>query len=177
MRVFWSAGYAGASISALGTAMGLQPGSIYAAFGSKGGLFRETLAAYLSGVLVAARKEGDPPRRRIERWFEALVEGAMGDGGRGCLLLHAIADLHHHEAATVEMVQREVERLRAYFAASLGEARPDLPLATHADRAAMLVAALAGISAWSRSGASRDRLDGITRSAMSLVDAPPHLET
>jgi AcrR family transcriptional regulator len=45
MEVFWRSGYEGASMKLLGEAMGLAPGSIYAAFGSKEGLFHEALAA------------------------------------------------------------------------------------------------------------------------------------
>jgi AcrR family transcriptional regulator len=40
MTVFWKKGYEGASLSDLTTAMGINAPSLYAAFGSKEGLFR-----------------------------------------------------------------------------------------------------------------------------------------
>lgn len=47
MDVFWVRGYEGASLAALTEAMEIRPPSLYAAFGSKEGLFREALAHYL----------------------------------------------------------------------------------------------------------------------------------
>ena len=65
MDVFWRRGFQGASLSLLGAAMGLKPGSIYAAFGSKEELFREALAAYVKRVRdVATAAERAPEARR-----------------------------------------------------------------------------------------------------------------
>ena len=44
METFWRLGYEGASIADLTAAMGITPQSLYAAFGSKAELYRETLA-------------------------------------------------------------------------------------------------------------------------------------
>ena len=41
--VFWERGYARTSVSDLVDATGLQPGSLYAAFGNKKGLFLEVI--------------------------------------------------------------------------------------------------------------------------------------
>src|ERR1700730_9191655 len=49
MHVFWEKGYEGASIHDLTTAMGIQPASLYAAFGNKQALFELALAHYLAG--------------------------------------------------------------------------------------------------------------------------------
>lgn len=49
MDVFWVRGYEGASLAALTEAMEIRPPSLYAAFGSKEGLFREALAHYEGG--------------------------------------------------------------------------------------------------------------------------------
>jgi AcrR family transcriptional regulator len=43
MTVFWRKGYEGASLSDLTEAMGINPPSLYAAFGNKEGLFRAVL--------------------------------------------------------------------------------------------------------------------------------------
>ena len=49
MRVFWQHGYDGASLTELTEAMGISRPSLYAAFGDKAELFRETLTCYSSG--------------------------------------------------------------------------------------------------------------------------------
>src|SRR4051812_23723464 len=49
MHVFWKKGYEGASMSELTESMGINAPSLYAAFGSKEGLFRKVLACYGEG--------------------------------------------------------------------------------------------------------------------------------
>ena len=46
LDVFWRKGYEGASICDLTAAMGINPPSLYAAFGNKEGLFRQALDRY-----------------------------------------------------------------------------------------------------------------------------------
>ncbi|MEZ4242032.1 MAG: helix-turn-helix domain-containing protein, partial [Myxococcota bacterium] len=148
--VFWARGFPGTSMKALEAATGLQPGSLYAAFGSKEGLFREALADYVQAVVAAAVRPGVAPREQIRRWFAAMVDAAVDDGGRGCLILHGAAELAHHDAESRAAVQEELGRLVGFFAACVAAARPELGAEAVADRAGLLVAALAGISAWSR---------------------------
>ena len=49
--VFWSEGYEGASMASLQRATGLNPSSIYHAFGSKRGLFDAAIEDYLECVV------------------------------------------------------------------------------------------------------------------------------
>jgi len=46
MTVFWRHGYEGASMADLTKAMGINPPSLYACFGSKEGLFKTVLERY-----------------------------------------------------------------------------------------------------------------------------------
>ena len=57
--VFWRNGYEGASIADLTEAMGINPPSLYAAFGNKEGLFRKALDRYA--------------QQRAKFWNEALA--------------------------------------------------------------------------------------------------------
>ena len=57
LDVFWRNGYEGASIADLTAAMGINPPSLYAAFGNKEGLFLAALeATYIVGPVVARAK-------------------------------------------------------------------------------------------------------------------------
>src|SRR5262249_47732372 len=47
LLVFWRNGYEGASIAELTAAMGINPPSLYAAFGNKEALFRKALDRYV----------------------------------------------------------------------------------------------------------------------------------
>ena len=59
LEVFWRNGYEGASIASLTEAMGINPPSLYAAFGNKEALFRRALDRYV--------------QQRTGFWDEALA--------------------------------------------------------------------------------------------------------
>ena len=67
LRVFWSKGYEGASLTDLTDAMGITRPSLYAAFGNKEALFRKALDLYEREKLEytrAALAAADRARRR-----------------------------------------------------------------------------------------------------------------
>lgn len=92
MTVFWRRGYEGASLSELTEAMGINAPSLYAAFGSKEGLFRAVLERYdarrqeLMDRVIAA-----PDPRTVARMFlEGVADFSADTEGRsppGCLLV------------------------------------------------------------------------------------------
>lgn len=109
LAVFWSYGYAGGGLDALGAATGLSRSSLYRAFGDKRGLFlavvdhyAQTRIAPLLDALDAA-----PLDSGLEVFFEGLARLGAGDGTQsGCLVSCVLSD-----AAGADPV------LRAAFAA------------------------------------------------------------
>jgi AcrR family transcriptional regulator len=94
MNVFWRKGYEGASLSDLTEAMGINPPSLYSAFGNKEGLFRAVLERYdsrrkgfMEQVLTA------PSAEAVARGFlEGVAEFAVDTSGLnppGCLLVQS----------------------------------------------------------------------------------------
>ena len=92
MTVFWRKGYEGASVADLTEAMGINPPSLYAAFGNKEGLFRAVLERYdarrqalMDRVLAA------PDAHSVARLFlEGVADFSADTRGRsppGCLLV------------------------------------------------------------------------------------------
>src|SRR5262245_9944129 len=110
LDVFWRKGYEGASVADLTEAIGINPPSLYAAFGSKEGLFKAALDRY----------EAD----HAERWNEALaartarevvsrllmgVAEDLGDKSkpRGCLMVQgALAAGEECDAVKKELAAR-----------------------------------------------------------------------
>ena len=92
MEVFWRHGYEGASMAELTKAMGLNAPSIYAAFGSKRGLFDAVLARYRNRR--ASRREyvlaGANAREVAERMlFDTIDWLTDPKEPLGCLLIQS----------------------------------------------------------------------------------------
>ena len=94
MNVFWRKGYEGASLADLTEAMAINPPSLYAAFGSKEGLFRAVLERYdarrrdfMEKVITA------PDAQTVAKYFlEGVAEFAADTSGLnppGCLLVQS----------------------------------------------------------------------------------------
>jgi AcrR family transcriptional regulator len=88
LQVFIAKGYDGASIAELTAAMGINPASLYAAFGDKRGLFERAMDAYarhrapiVEGALSASRIE-DVVGRLMHAYADALTDE---DFAPGCL--------------------------------------------------------------------------------------------
>ncbi len=89
-EVFWQRGYDGASMAELVKAMGLNSPSLYAAFGSKRGLFEAVLDRYDSrrAANLAWILAGATAREVAERSLYGIARGMTApDKPLGCLLL------------------------------------------------------------------------------------------
>ncbi len=72
MLLFWERGYEGTSMSDLTSAMGLNPSSIYAAFGDKHALFSLAIERYLGSRAQYASKALEEPT--LEKVVRALFD-------------------------------------------------------------------------------------------------------
>ena len=173
MTVFWRQGYEGASLADLTREMGINPPSLYAAFGSKEGLFRAVLERY-----DARRKEfmdrvlAAPDARAVAQYYlEGVAEFAADTSGRnppGCLLLQSGLSCGD------QVIPEELARHRAEKETSLRErlkaAREAGDLPENADPAALaryLIAVSNGICVQATAGASAEELRGIARMALA----------
>src|ERR1700754_2232683 len=88
LRVFWSKGYEGASMTDLTEAMGVTRPSLYAAFGNKESLFRKALDLYEREKLCYGGRPPEPPPARgaAGRLLRGSLETQTSrDDPRGCL--------------------------------------------------------------------------------------------
>lgn len=111
--VFWEKGYGKTSIGDLVNVTGLQPGSLYAAFGNKKGLFLEVIDQYNRDFIVklcALRNEQGAAIDKLDGILRQIVEDACkGKCEHGCLAVNALLELSQHD-------QEIGDRLRAYNA-------------------------------------------------------------
>ena len=172
LEVFWRNGYEGASIADLTAAMGINPPSLYAAFGNKEALFRRALDRYL--------------KRHTSFWYEALaaptargmVEHLLRESARfltekrnppGCMLVRGA--LSCSEAA--ELIGRELTAKRCEGEAAIRErlgrakAAGELPKGLEpAEFARYIMTVLEGMSVRAAAGATRDELLEVAEMAL-----------
>lgn len=177
MAVFWDRGYQAASMSDLTEAMGINPPSLYAAFGSKEELYREAIAHYTateSDEIVAPLRQAPTARAAVEGYLVASARTFTRPGRPpGCMIVLAAVNavgvgeetsriLREMRAASVTMIEERLERAMAE-----GELPASLDL--HAV-ASYYVTVQQGMSIQARDGASRPLLEAIADGAMAAWD-------
>ena len=171
--LFWANGYEGTSIAGLTKALGIAPPSLYAAFGSKEELFKETIRVYGSryGLDIAGAITKEPSAKatiaRILR--EAATTFARRGMPPGCFIASGMLStaiehkpLSDHLAAKREAMMQAIKGCIQRSAAA-GE----LDRSTDVDGLACFFAAvIAGMSVQARDGADRKALAKIGELAL-----------
>ncbi|MGJ3509176.1 TetR/AcrR family transcriptional regulator [Enemella sp. A6] len=177
MEVFWEHGYEGTALSDLTAAMGIGPTSLYAAFGSKEGLFREAVAYYSApqrSPIERALAEQATARGVVEAILRANVElYTRDDTPRGCLVVLSGFTYTEENAAVRDLLAdlRRADRLklRSRFEEAVVAGELDVDADPEA-LANFVVTVLHGLSVHARDGGSRDQLARTTDLAMAAWD-------
>lgn len=155
MRLFRRYGYEGVSIADLTGAIGIAPPSLYAAFGSKAGLYRETLDHYaalpgaLDGMVGAETLE-----QAVSGLLEAAIRAVVAEE-RGCMISTGLI-----EGATKQQeLARELAERRLGLRSRIADGLAQWLDRSEAERlAAYLLAVQQGIAVQARDGATTDDL-------------------
>lgn len=127
MEVFWCKGYDGTSIADVEGATGVMRGSLYAAFGSKDGLYHAVLDRYrqqLAAPMLAALQDGAEVRALVRDLMVGLTEQAVADEHRrGCLMVNAATERLAHDPAVARRVRDTVQAMEDALAVALGAAQ------------------------------------------------------
>jgi AcrR family transcriptional regulator len=174
LKVFWSKGYEGASLTDLTEAMGITKPSLYAAFGNKEDLFRKALDLYEQEKLayVGSALEAPTARGVAERLlYGALQMQTTGSDPKGCLgVISSVACGSEAESIKAEVLARRASSdaaLRKRMARA--KADGDLPEAIEPDGLVRyLNAVLQGLCIQAGSGASADDLRALVKTTLEL---------
>jgi AcrR family transcriptional regulator len=172
LHVFWAKGYEGTSISDLTEAMGINPPSLYAAFGNKEALFKQALERYEArrdaffAEVFAAPTAREAMARLLEGTAELLsdkrtpqgclmVQGALC-GGEACEGVKQ--DLASRRLAGEVLIRERLKRAKR---------EGDLPPAADPTALASFVATIMqGMSVQASGGATAKQLREIARLAL-----------
>lgn len=181
MHVFWAKGFDRASITDLCSAMDVHPPTLYAAFGTKEDLFRESCARYIATEGGAAVRSLENPvcRTAIREMLMSHVDVLRAyEKGRGCMVVTSSSSIDPtHELWT------ELSALRRGFlenvAARRDKGKRDGEVGSSVDTKAvalLLVSLLNGFSVQMLDGVDRSpmaaSIDSLMHSWCALVNAP-----
>ena len=174
LRIFWEKGYEGTSLNDLTEAMGITRPSLYAAFGNKESLFRKALDLYENEKLTYIKQALDQPTARqvAETMLRGTVENITGDARpHGCLgVITSVACGPESQSVREEVVKRGEMAKRA-LVERFERAKDEGDLPPHTDPEGLMrvfIAVLQGISIQASQGATREELDQLVESGLTL---------
>ncbi len=165
-RLFHARGYDAVSVADLTEALGINPPSFYAAFGSKAGLYARTLGRYTAAEGIPLDEILRPGRPVAEALAAVLEEAARRDAAdpaaAGCLVIEGTrCNAPEAREAARALSSASEEKIRRFVAA------------THPDAAERLadyvVTVMTGLSGMARQGHGLDRLLATARIAGQAI--------
>ena len=174
MEVFWERSYEGASINDLAHAMGINPPSLYAAFGSKEALFREAVGLYTTREGSATQRAlttAPTARAAVERMLRDNVDMFTDPAHPpGCLVVLSATSWAPKNASVraylAELRRHNVQTLRDRLQQGISDG--ELASDTDVDAlAAYYHTLLEGLSVQARDGTSRHTLHAIIDHALA----------
>jgi TetR/AcrR family transcriptional regulator, copper-responsive repressor len=178
---FWRAGYSGTSLDSIAAATGMNPPSLYAAFGNKHALYLEALAHYWELSLAATREalaEERPLGESLMLAYDAALSIYFSGKGsaRGCFVIGTAVTETVEDAEIRKSVAAGLRAIDADFEARFRTARDRGELKGDADPAALAILASAtmhSIAVRARTGTPRAELTEIARKAVSVICGSP----
>lgn len=174
MESFWANGYDGTNFDTLVRDSGLSRSSLYAAFGGKDELFRQSLERYLGCFHDEFLDEFFGGGREGLKEFLKTWDQPVDPEGRGCLLQKVILEnATSARPRQVEIVESRLTKIwKAIRRALRGGGRPARrSKMTSDEKAAMLVAMMFGVSVIARNGRNEDLVKALARGAVKFVDS------
>ena len=172
LRVFWEKGYESASLTDLTEAMGITRPSLYAAFGNKEALFKQTLDLYEHEKLAYVRIALDAPTARgvAQRLLEGTIINITSDCP-GCLGVMVSVKNNACSSPIQEDVRNRAksshEAMVARMQQAIDEGDFTLPVSAEA-MTNYLTAVLQGLSIQAGTGANRDQLQQVADATLAI---------
>lgn len=174
LRVFWSKGYEGASLTDLTDAMGITRPSLYAAFGNKESLFRKALDLYECEKMAYVGQALEKPTARgvVEHMLRGSLENWCGGSEpRGCLsVISSVACGEEAQSIRDEVHARGKLAKRALIermerAKEEGDLPPDVDIE---GLTGLLYTIMQGMAVQAGAGATRAELERLIEASLAM---------
>lgn len=178
MQLFWQKGFHATSLKDIEQALDMRPGSIYAAFGNKDGLFQEALDYYAQAEL----KEFERILSSYESPLLGLAAYVRQLGGireknlpsQVCMLVKSLLELGAREQPALEKVERLLAGMEMRFVECFAQAQRLGELDDQLDAVRLgrrLQAEVMGIRAFAQRDADSVAVQAIADDIASSIEA------
>ena len=178
MTVFWEQGYGKTSIGDLVDATGLQPGSLYAAFGNKKGVFLEVIEHYNQQFIARIRALREEPGAALDKIADLLndivEEQASGRDQRGCLTVNAMLEMSHHDSEISDHLCGYTRFLSNAFESLIQDAQAEGDIDARRDSAALatfLMNNIWGLRVMCKSKPGKDAMQAVVDGVMAALSS------
>jgi AcrR family transcriptional regulator len=180
VELFWSRGYYASSMKHIEAALDMRPGSLYATFGSKSGLFAEALEAYAARAGDDFRQiiEGSPGvvegLKRYLRSFARPCSGYAQAPAQACMLIKTLLEVNAEDAALRTQVDAMLATIEQGLcevleqAKAMGELRADVECPR---LARLLQTQIIGLRAFAERNVPADQIAALADDMADMLDA------
>lgn len=179
MNLFWERGYGGASMKQIERALDMRPGSIYATFGSKDGLFTEALATY-------AHSAGDEFREHLAT-YSSILDGLQdylrrlarqsGPGeeapSQACMIVKTLLEASNTNPAMADQANTLLNAIEQSLTELLEQAKRQGELApdTHCARLARLLQSqIIGLRSFAQRDIGAEQVSDLAEDMAAILD-------
>lgn len=180
VELFWSRGYYASSMKDIEKALDMRPGSLYATFGSKSGLFAEALEAYASRAGDGFRQiiEGSPSVvDGLKRYLRSFARPCSLDAqapAQACMLIKTLLEVNAEDTALLTQVKTMLATIELGLcevlvqAKAMGELRADVECPR---LARLLQAQIIGLRAFAERNVPDAQIAALADDMASMIDA------
>ncbi|WP_439859144.1 TetR/AcrR family transcriptional regulator [Pseudomonas sp. MBLB4136] len=177
--LFWQRGYFATSMKQIEEALDMRPGSLYATFGSKSGLFGEALDEYsrqMAEELAAHLADQPTLVAGLQSYLRAVARlclAAEPPPARACMLVKTLLEVNDQEPALQQQVNLILQGVEVRFAELLrlaqqaGELRPEVDCQR---LARLLQAQLIGLRAFAQRDVPARHIDELSEDMLAMLE-------
>lgn len=126
-NLYWEKGYHGTSMRNLQDAIDMRPGSIYAEFGNKDGVFKASLQFYTQAAIAQLNKikaDGLSPLETLKVFVKhAVVDSQHNAPSSMCMLAKTVAELTQEQAELLAVAKQALKSVEHQFALLIEQAQ------------------------------------------------------
>ncbi|MFD2166956.1 TetR/AcrR family transcriptional regulator [Thalassotalea euphylliae] len=168
MNLYWHKGFHATSMRNLQDAIDMRPGSIYAAFGNKDGLFKEALKCYTNmGIHVLSQCKAEQPSAlaALIAFVKIQVIESKASGPNGmCMLTKTLSELTSENQELIDLTKSHLAEVSSEFANVITQAQAEgdiSKLKSAAELADYLQVQIAGLRTYAKINDDSDKLSSM----------------